>query len=194
MDYELPQTSRDFPKPRIAPLNPVDSTPEIVATLAGVKAKLGLLPNLIATLAHSPGAVNGYLSLSSALSASLLGARQREIVALAVGQSNECGSCLAAHTAIGEGAGLTGEAIAAARRGEGTSSADSALAHFAHVLTESRGKPTETDYQTFLAAGFRPAQALDVVALVALNTLTNYTNHLAGTVVDFPAVSLQQEA
>ena len=183
--------------PRIAPLNPVDATPEIAATLAGVKTKLGMLPNLITTLAHSPGALNGYLGLSRALSASLLDARQREILALAVGQSNKCGYCLAAHTAIGNGAGLTAQAVAAARRGEGTSPADSTLARFAHVLTESRGNPTETDYQSFLTAGFSPAQALDVVALVALvalNTLTNYTNHLAGTVVDFPAVSLQQEA
>lgn len=180
--------------PRIAPLNPADATPEIAATLAGVKTKLGMLPNIITTLAHSPGALNGYLSLSSALSASLFDPRQREIVALVVAQTNECGYCLAAHTAIGKGAGLAPDAIAAARRGEGTSSADAALARFAHVLTESRGNPTETDYQTFLTEGFSPAQALDVVALVALNTLTNYTNHLAGTVLDFPAVSLQQEA
>lgn len=179
---------------RIAPLNPANASPATAETLAGVKAKLGLLPNLITTLAHSPGALNGYLALSGALADSLLDARQREIVALAIGQANECGYCLAAHTAIGKGAGLNGEAIAAARRGEGTSPADAALARFARVLTETRGNATDVDYQAFLAGGFSPAQALDVVALVALNTLTNYTNHLAGTVVDFPAVPLQQAA
>jgi uncharacterized peroxidase-related enzyme len=173
---------------RIAPLNPADASPAIAETLAGVKAKLGLLPNLITTLAHSPGALNGYLALSGALAESLLDARQREIVALAVGQANECAYCLAAHTAIGKGAGLSGDAIAAARRGDG------ALAHFARVLTETRGNASDADYQAFLAGGFSPAQALDVVALVALNTLTNYANHLAGTVVDFPAVPVQQAA
>jgi uncharacterized peroxidase-related enzyme len=179
---------------RIAPLNPADASPAIAETLAGVKAKLGMLPNLIATFAHSPGALNGYLALSGALADSLLDARQREIVALAVGQANACGYCLAAHTAIGKGAGLNAEAIGAARRGEGATSADAALARFARVLTETRGNATDADYQAFLADGFTPAQALDVVALVALNTLTNYTNHLAGTVVDFPAVPLQQAA
>jgi len=179
---------------RIAPLNPADASPAIATTLAGVKAKLGMLPNLITTFAHSPGALNGYLALSGAMADSLLDARQREIVALAIGQANECGYCLAAHTAIGKGAGLSTEAIAAARRGEGASPADDALARFARMLTESRGNVTDADYQAFLAGGFSPAQALDVVALVALNTLTNYTNHLAGTVVDFPVVPLQQAA
>jgi uncharacterized peroxidase-related enzyme len=179
---------------RIAPLNPTDASPAIAQTLAGVKAKLGLLPNLITTLAHSPGALNGYLALSGALADSLLDARQREIVALAIGQANACGYCLAAHTAIGKGAGLNAESIAAARRGEGNTSSDAALARFARVLTETRGNATDADYQAFLAGGFNPAQALDVVGLVALNTLTNYANHLAGTVVDFPAVPVQQAA
>lgn len=173
---------------RIAPLNPSDATPEIAETLSSVKAKLGMLPNLITTLAHSPGALNGYLALSSALSESLLDARQREIVALAVGQANECGYCLSAHTAIGKGAGLTAESISAARRGEGTTRSDAALARFSRVLTHTRGNASDADYEAFLAAGFSPAQALDVVGLVALNTLTNYTNHLAGTVIDFPRV------
>lgn len=176
---------------RIAPLNPADASPETAATLSAVKAKLGLLPNLIATFAHSPGALNGYLAFSDAVAKSLLDARQREIVALAVGQANECAYCLAAHTAIGKGAGLTPDAIASARRGAGATPGDAALARFARVLTETRGNATDDDYQAFLSAGFSPAQALDVVALVALNTLTNYTNHLAGTVVDFPAVPVQ---
>ena len=179
---------------RIAPLNPADASPAIAQTLADVKTKLGLLPNLITTLAHSPGALNGYLALSGALADSLLDARQREIVALAIGQANACGYCLAAHTAIGKGAGLNAESIAAARRGEGNTSSDAALARFARVLTETRGNATDADYQAFLAGGFSPAQALDVVGLVALNTLTNYANHLAGTVVDFPAVPVQQAA
>jgi uncharacterized peroxidase-related enzyme len=179
---------------RIAPLNPADASPAITETLAAVKAKLGLLPNLITTLAHSPGALNGYLALSGALADSLLDARQREIVALAVGQANACGYCLAAHTAIGKGAGLNADAIAAARHGDGGTPADAALARFARVLTETRGNATDADYRAFLAGGFSPGQALDVVALVALNTLTNYTNHLAGTVVDFPAVPVQQAA
>lgn len=187
-------TSIQTPVPRIAPLNLADASPDTSATLAAVKAKLGLVPNLVRTLAHSAGALNGYLALSNALAASLFDARQREIVALAVAQANACAYCLAAHSAVGKGVGLVPEAIAAARRGSGTTSADAALARFAQLLTETRGNPSEADYQAFMGAGYSPAQALDVVALVALNTLTNYTNHLAGTVVDFPPVAIEQAA
>lgn len=179
---------------RIAPLNPVDASPAIAETLSAVKAKFGMLPNVVATLAHSPGALNGYLAMSAAMSNSLLDARQREIVALAVAQANGCGYCLAAHSAIGKAAGLDPHAIAAARRGEGVAPADAALARFARVMTETRGYPTEADFQSFLAEGFSAAHAIDVVGLVAFNTLTNYTNHLAGTPVDFPAVSLDLAA
>lgn len=179
---------------RIQPLNPSDASPEIAETLSAVKAKFGMLPNVVATLAHSPGALNGYLAMSAAMSNSLLDARQREIVALAVAQANGCGYCLAAHTAIGKGAGLSADAIIAARRGLGATPADGALARFARVMTESRGYPTEADYEAFLSEGFTAAHAIDVIGLVAFNTLTNYTNHLAGTPVDFPAVSLDASA
>ena len=149
--------------PRIAPLDPASADPAVAATLASVKAKLGVVPNLFRTFARSPAALDGYLALSDALAGGRLSAGQREIVALSVGQANRCGYCLAAHTLIGKGAGLSEANIHAARTGTG------ADPH----------------------AGFDDAVALEVVALVALNTLTNYTNHLAGTAVDFPPVPLE---
>jgi alkylhydroperoxidase family enzyme len=36
-------------------------------------------------------------------------------------------------------------------------------------------------------AGYSDAQILEIVLHVALNTLTNYVNEVAGTEVDFPA-------
>ena len=50
---------------------------------------------------------------------------------------------------------------------------------------------SDDELAAFRRAGFDDAVALEVVALVALNTLTNYTNHLAGTAVDFPPVPLE---
>ena len=43
---------------RIAPLAPERTDPNTAATLGGVKKKLGMLPNLVATLAHAPAAVD----------------------------------------------------------------------------------------------------------------------------------------
>ena len=39
----------------IQPLVPADAEPGTARTLEAVRGKLGMLPNLIATLAHAPG-------------------------------------------------------------------------------------------------------------------------------------------
>jgi len=49
---------------QIAPLTIDTADAATAATLKAVKAKLGMVPNLFATLAHAPAALNGYLGLS----------------------------------------------------------------------------------------------------------------------------------
>lgn len=178
---------------RINPLSIDQADVQTVATLKAVKAKLGVLPNLIATLAHAPAALHGYLGFSEAASKGRLSAAQREIVALAVAQANRCGYCLAAHSAIGRQAGLSQLDIDAARSGGGAP-AEQALARVATQLTEQRGRLTDEQRAAFHAAGFDAATLIEVVALVALNTLTNYVNHVADTDIDFPRVDLELAA
>ena len=79
---------------QIAPLTIDTADAATAATLKAVKAKLGMVPNLFATLAHAPAALNGYLGLSETLGTGRLSATQREIVALAAGQANRCQYCL----------------------------------------------------------------------------------------------------
>jgi uncharacterized peroxidase-related enzyme len=171
---------------RIAPAQP---TAETQTTLDAVKQKLGMVPNLFSTFAHAPAVLHSYLAFSDAIGKGRLSAGEREVVALAVAQSNECGYCLAAHTAIGKGAGLSEADIHAARRSEGTPR-NAALATLAKQLTTSRGRVSDTQLASFKAAGFSDGDVLEVVALVALNTLTNYVNHVADTDIDFPKVAL----
>ncbi len=160
------------------------------ATLKAVKAKLGMVPNLFATLAHAPAALNGYLGLSETLGTGRLNASQREIVALAAGQANRCQYCLSAHTLIGKGAGLSAEAIAAARTGQAANALDDAIAGFARALVEQRGVVSADAMANYRRAGLDDGLILEVIANVALNTLTNYTNHIADPTVDFPVVAV----
>jgi alkylhydroperoxidase family enzyme len=83
---------------RIATIDPVHAPADVQATLAAVKAKIGMVPNLFSTFAQSSAVLNGYLALSDALGKGVLTARQREIISLAVAQANECHYCLSAHT------------------------------------------------------------------------------------------------
>lgn len=170
---------------RIAALTLDQASPAAQALLQDTKAKLGMVPNLFSTLAHSPDALAGYLQLNGALQNGSLSPAERESIALAVGQVNQCAYCLSAHTLMGKGAGLSADAIATARQGSG-----SAVAALARQIAQSRGQISDADLAAARAAGLDDAKIIEVTALVALNVLTNYVNNVAGTVIDFPVVTV----
>jgi uncharacterized peroxidase-related enzyme len=180
--------------PRILPLDPDKAEPAVKATLSAVKAKLGLVPNLFATFAVSPAVLNGYLALSEALGKGVLTAKQREIVALAVAQANECHYCLSAHTLLGKGAGLSEAAIAKARAGHGETPIDDAIAVLARRLVEARGHASDADIAAARKAGLTDAHVVETIASVAINVLTNFTNNVARTEIDFPKVDVAMAA
>lgn len=158
--------------------------------LEGVKKQLGSVPNLFRITANSPAALGGYLDLSGALSKGDLPAATRERIALAVAQKNGCDYCLSAHSYIGKNmAKLDDAEIAANRRGGSTDPKADAAVRFAVSLVEARGNVTETEVAAVKLAGYSDAQIVEIVAHVALNTLTNYLNEALGTPIDFPVVS-----
>lgn len=158
--------------------------------LEGVKKQLGSVPNLFRITANSPAALSGYLDLSGALSKGDLPAATRERVALAVAQKNGCDYCLSAHSYIGKNmAKLDDAEIAANRRGGSTDPKADAAVRFAVSLVEARGNVTEAEVAAVKLAGYSDAEIVEIVAHVALNTLTNYLNEALGTPIDFPVVS-----
>jgi uncharacterized peroxidase-related enzyme len=176
---------------RIATVVSSNADAKIFTALSQVKASLGMIPNLFATLAHAPVALEGYLSLSKTLSRGRLSAREREILALAVGQENECQYCLSAHTASAKVAGVNEADALKARGGDGKDPFERALASFAKKIVHQRGHVSDEDFKNARKAGIDDGLMMEVVAHVALNTLTNYANELAGTEIDFPVVEVR---
>ena len=176
--------------PRIAPVDLATADTGVQVTLAAVKAKIGMVPNLYATFAQSPAVLNGFLGLSDALSKGVLTAAQREIVALVTAQANQCHYCLSAHTLLGKNAGLSPAAILAARHGKAENALDNAVATLAARLVEARGRISDADLAAARAGGLDDARIVEVIAHVSLNTLTNFTNNVAQTDIDFPVVDL----
>lgn len=174
--------------PRINPVTTTDTATQ--STLDAVKAKIGMVPNLYATFAQSPAVLNGFLAFSEHLSKGALTARQREIVALATAQVNGCHYCLSAHTLLGKGAGLSPEGIQAARRGKAADPVDNAVATFAARVVEARGSVADADIAAARSAGLDDARIIEVIGQVALNILTNFTNNVAQTTIDFPVVEV----
>jgi uncharacterized peroxidase-related enzyme len=173
---------------RIHQIAPDSATGKAKELLDAVKGKLGLVPNITRAMANSPAVLEGYLGLSGALGKGSLSAKNREQIALAVGQANQCDYCLAAHSAIGKMVGLTSDQILDSRRGTAIDPKSDAVIRFARKLVDERGRVSDADVAEVRAAGLDDGGIAEVVANVALNIFTNYFNHVAETDIDFPKV------
>ncbi|WP_193213790.1 carboxymuconolactone decarboxylase family protein [Luteolibacter marinus] len=168
---------------------PTEGAPEEIATLYGaVKQKLGLVPNMVKALGNSRAALEGYLSLSGALSGGRLPAATREKIALRVAELNRCGYCLSAHTAIGGLLKIPASALTGARAGYSADAREQAILDLVEAIVETRGNVADAAYRAAVGAGLDEEAITEVAANVALNVFTNYFNRLAATEIDFPEV------
>lgn len=173
-------------------INPVDANTrnkETAELLNAVRKKMGTVPNLISTMANSPAVAKAYLGFSQALANGLLPPRLREQLALVVGETNSCGYCLAAHTALGKGVGLTEPETCDARRAVSRNGKEQAALVFARKVVDQRGIVENTDVEALRQVGYTDGEICEIVAHVSMNIFTNYFNHIAGTAIDFPSVT-----
>lgn len=173
----------------MARIQPVDKSKTDSATtelLDGVEKKLGMVPNLISTMANSTVVAHAYLGFSQSLSTGTLPARLREQIALVVGETNRCDYCVAAHTVLGQQAGLSEDETRDARGVNSENDRERAALEFARKIVTERGHVSDADVQSIRDAGYSDGEIAEVVANVALNIFTNYFNHVADTEIDFP--------
>ncbi|MFO1115021.1 MAG: carboxymuconolactone decarboxylase family protein [Beijerinckiaceae bacterium] len=181
---------------RIAIPKSIEQAPEAARPLLeAVRKQIGSTPNLFRLTSNSPAALEGYLGLNGALAKGALDPATRERIALAVAQINGCGYCLAAHSFMAKNiARLDPTEIAANRAGRSADAKADAAVRFAVKIVEKRGGVAASDVAEARAAGHSDAELVEIVAHVALNTLTNYINEAFETEIDFPRVSLEQAA
>ncbi|MFI4917746.1 MAG: carboxymuconolactone decarboxylase family protein [Phycisphaerales bacterium JB060] len=142
--------------------------------------------NIFKGMANSPAGLQAYLGMAGALGEGKLSAQEREVIALVTAQQNDCEYCLAAHTHMGKGAGLTEAQTIAARRGELDDANLGALATFTRSLLEKKGFADEGDLKAFKNAGYDDGHVVETIANVGLNFYTNFFNHVNETDVDLP--------
>lgn len=164
------------------------------ATFEGVRKKLGMVPNLFRVIGNAPAVLNGYLAFSGAFGKGAIAPALGERIALAIAEANACAYCLAAHAAIGAGAGLDAADIAAARDGTAPDARDAAAIAFARAVLARQGRAAEADLAAVRAAGWDDAAIVEIIAQVAINVFTNTVNNVAATPVDFPALPSRRAA
>jgi len=149
------------------------------ALLQDVQQKYGFVPNLFWPMAEAPAVIEAYLTLNQLVSQTSLSPEQQQIALLAVSAINECDFCTVAHSALSKINKVKEQTINALRHGDEIEDRqDRALAQLAQSFVHNRGWAPDADLQTFLDAGFSKQQVLEVILIVTIKTLSNYTNHI----------------
>ncbi|MFW6021184.1 MAG: carboxymuconolactone decarboxylase family protein [Guyparkeria sp.] len=171
------------------PVHTAETAPEQAGpSIEQATAAFGFLPNLLGIMASSPALAEAYLTLSDIFQSKTgLDATEQHVVLLTVSRYHECHYCMAAHTTTAGMTGVDAGVVEAIRNDRPISDPRlEALRVLTHEMVDRRGWPSEATQQRFFDAGYEPSQLLDVLVGIAQKTLSNFTNHVAGTPVDAP--------
>jgi len=167
------------------PLHDRGSAPGAATAFDRAEAAFGMIPNLTRKMATSPALAQAYLELTGLFEGCSLSAQERSVVLLTVSRFHGCDYCMAAHSMTGRMTGLPDAAVDALREDRPLVDARlEALRQFVRAMLEKRGWVDPADTSAFRDAGYSEQHALDVILGIGLKTLSNYTNHIAGTPVD----------
>ncbi len=161
------------------------------AVLSQVHQAFGATPNMFKAVANSPAALKSMWAAFGALGQGTLGAALGEQIAVAIANANRCEYCLAAHTVLGQQAGVSAETMAAAQVGQSGDPRTAAALAFALKVVAQRAQVSDADVATLHEVGFGDEQVVEILAHVALNLYTNYINVALDVPVDFPRVALK---
>jgi uncharacterized peroxidase-related enzyme len=161
-------------------------SPESQMLFDVLQKRAGKVPNLYATMGHSPFALKGFMNLEDALNAGVFDPKEREAVALVVSEVNACEYCLAGHTMLAMKRGFTKAETHDIRRGQAKDARLNAIIQLAKAITETKGKPTEEYLVNFYNAGFNEGAVMELIGLVMVRLFTNYAFALTNVPIDFP--------
>ncbi|BDC45173.1 carboxymuconolactone decarboxylase family protein [Paraburkholderia terrae] len=174
---------------RTTALTPEQVPADSKATLDAFTINIGFTPTMMATFAQSPIAFNAWATLLGSLSKTL-DVKTRDSIGLAVSEVNACNYCLTVHSFTAQHmAKLQPEEIILARKGHATDPQRNAAVQFARRVIETRGQVADADLKEVRDAGYTDANVMEIVALVAMYSLTNFFNNVFDPEKDFPAVT-----
>jgi AhpD family alkylhydroperoxidase len=166
------------------PIHTLNSAPEASQpVLAQLQQTFGLIPNIAGAMANSPELLKGFLNLFQQVHSGTFTEAEIQTLLLTNAVTNSCHWAVAFHTMLALKQGLTQEDVGAIRaRDLPADPRLAALSHLARRLIETRGHVPAEDLEGFVAAGFTQAQSLEILAVTAASTITNY----AGTITQPP--------
>jgi AhpD family alkylhydroperoxidase len=169
-------------------IHSIDSAPEqSKPVLRELQAAFGLVPNIAGAMAGSPVLINSFIGLFQRVHAGSFTEAQIQTLLLTNAVTNACSWAIAFHTALALKEGLSSGDVEAIR--EGRAPADpkhAALLTLTRTLIEKRGNIGDHDIGRFVEAGFRQDQVLEMLAVLAASTMTNYAGNITTPPVEAP--------
>lgn len=154
-------------------------------SLAAVEDQVGFVPNVFAVLGENEQALRAFAGMNGHFAQGGLTPLEREVVQTAVSVANECGYCVAGHTAFTSMASLDAAAIEAIRKKQPIADDKlEALRRFTESVAATRGRIGDTELEAFDAAGYTRAQAFDVILGIAIKTFSNAVSGVTGIALD----------
>jgi uncharacterized peroxidase-related enzyme len=172
----------------------VPSLQEVSSTsremLENVQQKLGMVPNLYATIGYSSSALKAMLETETTLTKDAsFSAKEREAINLIVSQVNNCDYCLAAHTALAKMRGFSEADTLAIRAAKYGDAKLNLVLQLAASIAENKGNGDADLKEDFFDAGYDEKALVELIALIALRSFTNYVFSNTRVPVDFPAAA-----
>ena len=174
--------------------NPETTTGSHRELFEQIEGAFGTTPNMFKTIGNSSAALESMWTSFGALSKGTLGGRLGEQIAVLVADINRCEYCLSAHHLLGKSAGATEDEMVQAQSGHSSDPRTQAALDFSAKLVRNRGQVKADDFAALSAAGFTDEGVAEILAHVALNIFTNYTNVAFAVPVDFPNIKLSDQA
>ena len=155
-------------------------------TLQTIQKGFGFIPNLMATFAHSPAVLNGYMGLDAAWSKSSLTAKEQQLILLTTSVENKCRYCIAAHSTILKNMmKVDTEVVQAVRTNQSLKDSKlNALVDFTREVVAERGHASEAAKAKLSNAGYNEVTMMEILVGIALKTISNYLDHLNPTPIE----------
>lgn len=161
-------------------IHTLDSAPEQSRpVLEELQQTFGMIPNIAGAMAGSPTLIGGFLPLFQKVHSGSLTEAQIQTLLLTNAVTNASSWAAAFHTALALKEGLDPSDVEAIRASRIPADAKhAALSVLTRTLIDKRGQLDNADIQAFVEAGFDQEQVLDVIAVLAASTMTNYTGNV----------------
>jgi len=153
--------------------------------LIRTKESFGMIPNLERVMANAPALLATYSFGWDKFDETSFSPIERQIIYQTANFENECSYCVPWHSLLSEQAGMSKADIDALRENSPLSvTRYQALRIFTRTMIANRGKASPADLIAFFEAGYNQQHALEVILGLAIKTMSNFTNSIAGTPLD----------